>query len=315
MFLDNISNRSNISIEYSILDYMNILEEMHNNDLAMIRLEHHAIINEDMILLEAGIKDYIDKIIQFIKKMINWVKNIIDSAIEKVMSWLGYVKKNNLEDKLKKAEAEAQAANKNFQHQLKLRRQNDEEIQQLKEKIMNLNKKIKDLSQQDYVSQKEREKAASEINDLKAKIKAYQTQISDLNKTLEKKKERHEQLLKKQGSLRQQLATFQIRISLPSWSKVEKVFTRALTVISEDSEYVKDSEKFKNEINDIRETMKKYRTSESQSMMYDRSELQRLINLNGIPSGPTLNKMKKTIIAHLNLYEKELIREDFDLLL
>ena len=127
MFLDNISNKSDISIEYSILDYMNILEEMHNNDLAIIRLEHHAIINEDMVLLEAGIKDYIDKLINLIKRLIRWVVDTIDSVIQRIMRWLGYIKKS-------KADFLEREKDKIYEEKEKLER----EIYDLKTKLENI---------------------------------------------------------------------------------------------------------------------------------------------------------------------------------
>ena len=152
-----------------LLDLLDLIQEDHKNTIALIRLEHYCIVNENTALLKEGVGDYIEKAKKFIKdiydrvvaaiqKFVNWIKDLFDSdkrLIEKVKANDAAKKKSVEVTNIEKAHS---IITKLFQLMSKilnaLRSQTINEIENVKDEYEELNKQLSQaLSDNNKISQ------------------------------------------------------------------------------------------------------------------------------------------------------------------
>jgi hypothetical protein len=78
---DSISEATEASMFEIVMESQ---QELHNLQMSMIRLEHTAVISEDTALLEAGVKEYFTKAIEWLKKAWTSIKSWFVALFKKI---------------------------------------------------------------------------------------------------------------------------------------------------------------------------------------------------------------------------------------
>jgi len=98
MFLIHESKKNSQSSKSNINSVMELYENLHeqecqyhNNVIAMIRLEHEAVLTENAELLTEGIKDFLSKVWEMIKSAINSLISFLGNMLKKIKEAFGKI--------------------------------------------------------------------------------------------------------------------------------------------------------------------------------------------------------------------------------